>query len=72
MVLIEGNEDENGVGTFWFCQKCGLDFPYKAVEKEYEPEYDEYWTKGDEDQVMEELDDYFYNKYPQFRKDRQT
>jgi len=72
MILLEGDKNDKEIETFWFCQKCGLDFPYKITKKDYEPEHDEYWTKGDEDQVMEELDDYFYKKYPQFRKCRQT
>lgn len=32
--------------------------------------FDDYWTRRDEDTVMEELDLFFYSRYPMFKKKR--
>ena len=45
---------------YLLCQKCGRDLPLSRSK------YDGYWTPEDESQVMEELDIYFYQRYPQF------
>lgn len=29
--------------------------------------YDDYWTRDDEQRVVDELDEWFYQKYPQFK-----
>lgn len=51
---------------FYFCQKCGIDYRPSSMEKKY----DDYWTRNDENEIMDELDYFFYSKYPQFKKDR--
>lgn len=44
------------------CPRCGADYQDGSTR------FDEYWTRGDESQVVEEMDDYFYQKYPEFRR----
>ena len=47
---------------YLLCTVCGLDSPITRSR------FDDYWTEGDESQVLDEMDDYFYQKYPEFRK----
>ena len=46
---------------YLLCPRCGVDCP-DTVKR-----FDEYWTRGDESQVVSEMDDYFYQRYPEFR-----
>jgi len=47
---------------YYYCPKCQKD------NLPTESKYDDYWTLSDERQVVEELDEFFYEKYPQFKK----
>jgi len=64
MTLITNNEEETS--GFWICYTCGIDIPYKEAYYR-KPKYDEFYNDTDEKQVSDELDEYFYQKYPQFR-----
>jgi len=65
MTLISNDEDHN---WFWICYTCGIDIPY--IENPYQTSkgYDPFWNEEDDRQAKEELDEYFYQKYPQFIK----
>ena len=43
------------------CTRCGLDNKIMAHK------FDEYWTDEDENQVVEEMDDFFYERYPEYK-----
>jgi len=52
---------------YWVCSSCGVDYKYSEgyVGRE---NYDVYWDKGMEHIVYVELDNYFYRKYPEYRR----
>jgi len=58
-------DNENDANGFWMCYTCGIDMPYKGHSYR-KPKYDEFYSDGDEQQVLAELDTYFYQRYPQF------
>jgi len=46
----------------YICPECGFETDAEPIR------YDAYWTKEDERRANEELDTFFFTKYPQFRK----
>ena len=54
LVLMDG---------FYMCPVCGNDYRVKSKVR-----FDEYWTHYDERQIGSELDDFFYMKYPMFKR----
>ena len=61
------NNAEDKLGWFWVCNGCGLDTPYSTAEYVNRKGYDAYWGKADEAQAYQELDAFFYERYPEFR-----
>ena len=55
-------------GDTYICTECGNEVETTNESKKQKTFFDGYWTAEDERQINNELDDYFYNKYPQFRK----
>lgn len=68
MTLMYNNEDEDD-SSFWVCYICGIDIPFTKNPWLNNKGYDEYWNPSEDEQASEELDEYFYEKYPQFRKE---
>ena len=65
MVLMDTCDDESG--WFWMCCGCGVDTPYQTTVRYNRKGYDEFWNKSEDSQAYIDLDDYFYNAYPEFK-----
>jgi len=61
--MIDNEEKPNG---FWICYTCGIDIPYEERTCRKTKGYDSFYGYGEEQQISEELDIYFYQRYPQF------
>ncbi len=62
---MDNAEDE--LDWFWICYGCGVDVPHQPEGRVDRKGYDEYWSKEEDTQASLELDNYFYDSYPEFK-----